>query len=154
MQIQHIFALPQNEVSGVWRSWLAHLLWEQGVPCSSHGTPTRKARRKSRLSCRGPLITLHPQGTRGRIPLRCVRCYPLGVSFFSEPKIRKPEQCAFYGAAGHVCWATEAKLPRTPRRRPSQGALRHIGWASEFRVDSPQTRGRLWPREREAGACA
>ena len=25
---------------GVWRSWLAHLLWEQRVPCSSHGTPT------------------------------------------------------------------------------------------------------------------
>ena len=25
---------------GVWRSWLAHLLWEQGVPRSSRGTPT------------------------------------------------------------------------------------------------------------------
>ena len=27
---------------GVWRSWLAHLLWEQRVPCSSHGTPTQE----------------------------------------------------------------------------------------------------------------
>ena len=27
---------------GVWRSWLAHLLWEQGVPRSSRGIPTEK----------------------------------------------------------------------------------------------------------------
>ena len=26
----------------MWRSWLAHLLWEQGVPRSSRGTPTEK----------------------------------------------------------------------------------------------------------------
>ena len=27
---------------GVWRSWLAHLVWDQRVLCSSHSTPTRK----------------------------------------------------------------------------------------------------------------
>ena len=35
-EIIRIFAV----LFGVWRSWLAHLLWEQRVPCSSHGTPT------------------------------------------------------------------------------------------------------------------
>ena len=25
---------------GVWRSWLAHLVWDQRVLCSSHSTPT------------------------------------------------------------------------------------------------------------------
>ena len=39
-----IFAVPLfsfvKENIGVWRSWLAHLLWEQGVPRSSRGTPT------------------------------------------------------------------------------------------------------------------
>ena len=29
--------------SGVWRSWLAHLVWDQRVVCSSHITPTGKA---------------------------------------------------------------------------------------------------------------
>ena len=28
---------------GVWRSWLAHLVWDQRVVCSSHITPTGKA---------------------------------------------------------------------------------------------------------------
>ena len=51
-----------------------------------------------------------------------------------QHEIRKPGQGAFYGHAGHVCWATEAKLPRKPRGRPSQGARRHIGWVSEFWV--------------------
>ncbi len=27
---------------GVWRSWLAHLVWDQRVLCSSHSTPTKK----------------------------------------------------------------------------------------------------------------
>ncbi len=27
---------------GVWRSWLAHLVWDQRVLCSSHSTPTQK----------------------------------------------------------------------------------------------------------------
>ena len=26
---------------GVWRSWLAHLVWDQRVLCSSHSTPTK-----------------------------------------------------------------------------------------------------------------
>ena len=29
---------------GVWRSWLAHLVWDQRVLCSSHSTPTFKKR--------------------------------------------------------------------------------------------------------------
>ena len=28
--------------NGVWRSWLAHLVWDQRVLCSSHSTPTKK----------------------------------------------------------------------------------------------------------------
>ena len=28
--------------SGVWRSWLAHLVWDQRVLCSSHSTPTKE----------------------------------------------------------------------------------------------------------------
>ena len=39
----------------MWRSWLAHLLWEQGVPCSSHGTPTRK---RVTISFKTFLVTL------------------------------------------------------------------------------------------------
>ena len=27
-------------IIGVWRSWLAHLVWDQRVLCSSHSTPT------------------------------------------------------------------------------------------------------------------
>src|SRR5574344_1436511 len=27
---------------GVWRSWLAHLVWDQRVLCSSHSTPTQE----------------------------------------------------------------------------------------------------------------
>ena len=27
---------------GVWRSWLAHLVWDQRVQCSSHCTPTKR----------------------------------------------------------------------------------------------------------------
>lgn len=30
----------QRFVIGVWRSWLAHLVWDQRVLCSSHSTPT------------------------------------------------------------------------------------------------------------------
>ena len=28
-------------IIGVWRSWLAHLVWDQRVLCSSHSTPTK-----------------------------------------------------------------------------------------------------------------
>ena len=31
---------PKREI-GVWRSWLAHLVWDQRVLCSSHSTPTK-----------------------------------------------------------------------------------------------------------------
>ncbi len=31
----------------MWRSWLAHLLWEQGVLRSSRSIPTKKAEEKS-----------------------------------------------------------------------------------------------------------
>ena len=36
------FAVPNegNQIIGVWRSWLAHLVWDQRVLCSSHSTPT------------------------------------------------------------------------------------------------------------------
>ncbi len=52
-----IFAVPFGEIVlverdlrrkseglfiGVWRSWLAHLVWDQRVLCSSHSTPTKK----------------------------------------------------------------------------------------------------------------
>ena len=30
---------------GVWRSWLAHLVWDQRVLCSSHSTPTFKKKK-------------------------------------------------------------------------------------------------------------
>ena len=38
-----IFAVPNERetIIGVWRSWLAHLVWDQRVLCSSHSTPTR-----------------------------------------------------------------------------------------------------------------
>ena len=29
-------------IIGVWRSWLAHLVWDQRVLCSSHSTPTKR----------------------------------------------------------------------------------------------------------------
>ena len=36
-----IFAVPIKG-TGVWRSWLAHLVWDQRVLCSSHSTPTKR----------------------------------------------------------------------------------------------------------------
>ncbi len=38
-----IFAVPNEReiIIGVWRSWLAHLVWDQRVLCSSHSTPTK-----------------------------------------------------------------------------------------------------------------
>ena len=41
---QRIFAVPNegNQIIGVWRSWLAHLVWDQRVLCSSHSTPTKE----------------------------------------------------------------------------------------------------------------
>ena len=39
-----IFAVPNegDQIIGVWRSWLAHLVWDQRVLCSSHSTPTKE----------------------------------------------------------------------------------------------------------------
>ena len=34
--------LTRRNVIGVWRSWLAHLVWDQRVLCSSHSTPTKE----------------------------------------------------------------------------------------------------------------
>ncbi len=34
--------LSQLRELGVWRSWLAHLVWDQRVLCSSHSTPTKE----------------------------------------------------------------------------------------------------------------
>ena len=37
------FFFPEESylcIIGVWRSWLAHLVWDQRVVCSSHITPT------------------------------------------------------------------------------------------------------------------
>ena len=35
--------LQSQKIIGVWRSWLAHLVWDQRVLCSSHSTPTKRA---------------------------------------------------------------------------------------------------------------
>ena len=32
--------MRETKIIGVWRSWLAHLVWDQRVLCSSHSTPT------------------------------------------------------------------------------------------------------------------
>ena len=42
---RRIFAVPNERetIIGVWRSWLAHLVWDQRVLCSSHSTPTSKS---------------------------------------------------------------------------------------------------------------
>ena len=34
----------RGNIFGVWRSWLAHLVWDQRVQCSSHCTPTKQRR--------------------------------------------------------------------------------------------------------------
>ena len=34
--------LQSQKIIGVWRSWLAHLVWDQRVLCSSHSTPTKE----------------------------------------------------------------------------------------------------------------
>ena len=48
-----IFAVPigneRVEIFGVWRSWLAHLVWDQRVQCSSHCTPTEEDDHSGRL---------------------------------------------------------------------------------------------------------
>ena len=33
--------MRETNTIGVWRSWLAHLVWDQRVLCSSHSTPTK-----------------------------------------------------------------------------------------------------------------
>ena len=45
LKIVSIFAIPNERetIIGVWRSWLAHLVWDQRVLCSSHSTPTSKS---------------------------------------------------------------------------------------------------------------
>ena len=35
----------------MWRSWLAHLVWDQRVLCSSHSTPTRRKQKCFRFFC-------------------------------------------------------------------------------------------------------
>ncbi len=44
-QVQKVLQNTDKSVNlhytiGVWRSWLAHLVWDQRVVCSSHITPT------------------------------------------------------------------------------------------------------------------
>ena len=74
----------------------------------------------------------------------------------SQDKIRKPRQGAFNGLAGHVCRATEAKLPRKPGGRPLRGAERPVGWASEFWVELIRRREMLFAggRDRISHRCA
>ena len=38
------YYLGYGQIFGVWRSWLAHLVWDQRVLCSSHSTPTLRRR--------------------------------------------------------------------------------------------------------------
>src|SRR5262245_17747413 len=45
---------------GVWRSPVARLLWEQEVPGSNPGTPTRRTRPPSAFRGRRGFILLHP----------------------------------------------------------------------------------------------
>ena len=40
---------------GVWRSWLAHLVWDQRVQCSSHCTLTKRMIFGSSFFCFPPL---------------------------------------------------------------------------------------------------
>ena len=37
-----VYLQSQMRELGVWRSWLAHLVWDQRVLCSSHSTPTKR----------------------------------------------------------------------------------------------------------------
>ena len=37
-----VYLQSQMRDIGVWRSWLAHLVWDQRVLCSSHSTPTKR----------------------------------------------------------------------------------------------------------------
>ena len=37
-----VYLQSQMRELGVWRSWLAHLVWDQRVLCSSHSTPTKE----------------------------------------------------------------------------------------------------------------
>ncbi len=58
--------------NGVWRSWLAHLVWDQRVLCSSHSTPTKKRDVFQRLFfCRGTGGAKHPCTSmpRGSAPI-------------------------------------------------------------------------------------
>mgnify|MGYP004442696151 CR=1 FL=1 len=45
LNIEFIFATPLTWVIGMWRSWLAHLVWDQGVLRSSRSIPTKKTSR-------------------------------------------------------------------------------------------------------------
>lgn len=80
-----IFAIPFEEISctrdlkrkseglfiGVWRSWLAHLVWDQRVLCSSHSTPTYE-----RLSVWTASFFVY-----GPVCMGCPRGVPAQVSF-------------------------------------------------------------------------
>ena len=63
-----IFAVPIKG-TGVWRSWLAHLLWDQRVLCSSHSTPTKEEQASLvPLFCH-PAGTTYPRPPEGRVKL-------------------------------------------------------------------------------------
>ena len=57
--------------NGVWRSWLAHLVWDQRVLCSSHSTATKKRDVFQRLFfCRGTGCGApHTSMPRGSAPI-------------------------------------------------------------------------------------
>ena len=50
---------------GVWRSWLAHLVWDQRVLCSSHSTPTKE---QLIFNCSFFCLTLMPGDIYGAVP--------------------------------------------------------------------------------------
>lgn len=50
---------------GVWRSWLAHLVWDQRVLCSSHSTPTEFEERHGFM----PLFFIFPPFLRLKFPI-------------------------------------------------------------------------------------
>ena len=58
---------------GVWRSWLAHLVWDQRVLCSSHSTPTveRMIHRES-----SAFFSSLPPGTPNLSTIICLRERP------------------------------------------------------------------------------
>ena len=112
----------------MWRSWLAHLVWDQRVLCSSHSTPTRKRRREiASFSVSGHMAnpqSAEPTAPRGTpASLRCAgrlrSSVPLRLFIAAaHAALTGRREIASLSASGYMANPQSAE-PTAPRGTPA-----------------------------------